>query len=287
MDGILNINKPSGITSTAVVSKVKWILQTKTVGHMGTLDPQGEGVLLIGVGKGTKLFDYLLKKDKVYEANFEFGYETDTLDKDGKVVKTCEKIPSLDELNFNIKSLLGKIQQLPPNYSAKNINGERAYKLAREGKEVILKPSEIEIFDIKIIQINKSTFKFIIHSSSGTYIRSICRDIAYLCNSLATMTSIIRLRSGKYLIENSINLDELVQIKENAIESLDKALSKLHRYDLRPNHKKQLDNGMTMHISALNDTPKTEKFLIYCDNILYGIAIQKDNYFKLKTYLKS
>jgi len=287
MNGILNINKPKGITSAAVVSKVKKILGTKTVGHMGTLDPQGEGVLLIGIGKGTKLFDCMLKKDKIYEADFCFGYETDTLDGDGKIINICKKIPSIDELNSKIQLFLGKIQQLPPNYSAKNIDGIRAYKLAREGKEVILKPSEVEVFDIKIICATPPVYRFLIHCSSGTYIRSICRDIAHSCNSLATMTSISRLRSGKYLIKDSITLDELEQKKETAIENLDNALSNLRRYDLSVSHKKQLDNGMTIAVSALNSIPEDQEFLVYCDNILYGIALHFDGYFKLKTYLKA
>jgi len=275
------------MTSAAVVGKVKWILGTKAVGHMGTLDPQGEGVLLIGVGKGTRLFDYLLKKDKVYEADFCFGYETDTLDGDGKVIKSTEIVPSLQELNEKAASLLGKIWQMPPNYSAKSVGGVRAYKLAREGKEVDLKPAEVEIFDINITQINDTTYKFIIACSSGTYIRSICRDIAYACHSLATMTAIKRLKSGKYLIKNSINLNELENLKEHAIESLDITLSNLAKYELNIAQKKQLDNGMTIALTHLNKTPDCQEFLVYCDNILYGIATQFDNYFKLKTYLKA
>jgi len=286
MNGILNINKPKGITSAAVVASIKKILNTKTVGHMGTLDPQGEGVLLIGVGKGTKLFDYLLKKDKLYQADFEFGYETDTLDGDGKIVRACEIIPSLDELNSKIAGLLGKISQMPPNYSAKSIDGVRAYKLAREGKEVVLKPSEVEVYDIKIIHSVPPVYKFLIHCSSGTYIRSICRDIAYACNSLATMTSISRLKSGKYLIEESITLEDLKIKKQTAIEGLDKTLSALSRYDLDISHKKQLDNGMTIPTSVLDENPKHPEFLLYCDNTLYGIAAHSDGYFKLKTYLK-
>ena len=286
MNGILNINKPKGITSAAVVSKVKKILNTKTVGHMGTLDPQGEGVLLLGIGKGTKLFDYLLKKDKIYEANFTFSYETDTLDGDGKIIKSCEKIPTLEELNAKIPLLIGKQQQLPPNYSAKSIDGIRAYKLAREGKEITLKTAEVEIFNMKIIQSNPPVYKFLIHCSSGTYIRSICRDMAYSCNSLATMTSITRLKSGNYLIDDSITLKELEIKKDAAIQNLEQALSSLKRFDLPLEYKKQIDNGMTISLSAFNYPPDSD-FLLYCNNILYGIASISDKYFKLKTYLKN
>ena len=144
MKGLLNIYKPKGYTSQDVVSVIRKVLSTREVGHMGTLDPQGEGVLLVGIGKGARLFDLMLKKDKVYEAEFDFGYETDTIDGDG----VCSR-------------MIGDCDQIPPKYSAKNINGRRAYDLAREGKEFTLKPCKIKIFDLKLLyKTGENKYKF-------------------------------------------------------------------------------------------------------------------------------
>ena len=126
MKGIINFYKPKGISSAAAVGQVKRILGRKDVGHMGTLDPDAEGVLLIGVGKATRLFDFFLNKDKVYVAEFTFGYETDTLDGSGTVIAMTDKIPSAEEIKAVLKKFIGKISQFPPKYSSKSINGRRA-----------------------------------------------------------------------------------------------------------------------------------------------------------------
>lgn len=283
MKGIINLNKPKGWTSRDAVNKVRNTLHVKEIGHMGTLDPQGEGVLLIGVGKATRLFDALLNKDKVYRADFTFGYETDTLDGDGSTLKRCEIIPTPEQIMSALPEHIGDIMQLPPMYSAKNVNGVRAYDLARKGIAVELKPSPIKIYSIRLVeQKSDATFTFEIHCSAGTYIRSICRDLAYSLGTLATMTAITRLRAGEFSIESSITIDELIIQGENAVIPLEKALECFPRYDVSIEHYKKLANGVKIPLDADIDAP----FAVYCNNELFGLGEKTNGFLKVKTYLK-
>lgn len=281
--GVLNINKPTGFTSQDVVSVVRGILKTRQIGHMGTLDPQGEGVLLLGIGKGTRLFGLMLKKDKVYRAEFDFGYETDTLDKDGNVLQETDVIPSQSQIESKLSEFLGEIDQIPPKYSAKNVNGVRAYDLAREGKSFDLKSCKVTIYDYKLIEKSgPNKYLFEISCSGGTYIRSLCRDLAYSLNSLATMTSIIRTKCGNFVLEDSVTLDELKEVKDNAVISLDDALSHLYRLDVNEEFYDKLLNGIGYDI----DFNINEDFTVYCKNQLFGLGKIENGKVKIKTYLK-
>ena len=222
ISGIINVNKPSGVTSFFVVNKIKKILGTKKVGHLGTLDPLASGVLPIAVNKATKLFDYYLKKEKEYIAEFEFSYETTTLDAEGEIINKNEKIISASDLIKVIPSLVGEINQVPPAFSAKKVNGVRSYDLARNGQQVELKPSKVFIKSIEILEeIKQNKFKLKIKCGAGTYIRSIGRDLAEMLGTYATMTSLIRTKSGEFNIENSLTIEEIESLKEKAIKEID------------------------------------------------------------------
>ena len=210
MNGFINIFKPSGITSAYALTKIKKTFKGEKIGHMGTLDPLASGVLPVGIGKCNRLFNYLLDKEKVYEAEFTFGYETDTLDSDGKIINKSDKIPTSEEILKVLPNLVGEVLQIPPIYSAKNIDGKRSYQLARQGKIVELPPKKVEIMKIELTKVvNSDTFRFIIYCKGGTYIRSICRDMAYQLNTFATMTKLSRIQSGCFCLENSIKLEDL------------------------------------------------------------------------------
>lgn len=283
MKGIINVNKPKGHTSQDVVSIVRKILSTREVGHMGTLDPQGEGVLLVGIGKGARLFDLMLKKDKVYEAEFDFGYETDTLDGDGKEIIRTNVIPSEQELISECKKMIGPCNQIPPKYSAKNINGRRAYDLAREGKEFTLKPCLINIYDLRLVaKTGENKYLFRIHCSGGTYIRSICRDIAYALNSLATMTSIKRLSCGNFSISESLSLDTIKELGQSAIMPLEKVLQPYTRVDVADNFYHKLCSGLRP------DAPHgvQKPFTVYCKGELFGLGEVVEGKIRVKTYLR-
>ena len=207
MFGFLNINKPPNCTSHDVVAVLRRNLGMKKIGHSGTLDPFATGVLTIGIGDATRLFEYL-PSDKVYLAEITFGIGTDTDDITGKVIKESDFIPNIDQITEKMKQFTGKIKQKPPAFSAVNINGERAYKLARENKISSDDPKEreIEIYSIKIISYTAPVLNLKVHCSSGTYIRSIARDLGNVLNTCATLSKLQRIKIGsKFLIENSIS----------------------------------------------------------------------------------
>lgn len=283
MNGIINVYKPKDCTSQHAVSVVRKFLHTKSVGHMGTLDPQGEGVLPIGVGKATRLFDLLLKKDKIYEAKFKFGYETDTLDKDGKVTEQTNIIPDKEKILDVLPSFVGKIDQLPPKYSAKNVGGARAYDLARRGVEFELKPAPVEIYSLDMIEdLGDNEYLFRIHCSAGTYIRSLCRDIAYKTGSLATMTAIKRTRSGNFTIEDSLELDEIKELGEQAVIPVEKVLENYPRVNFPLELYKKVSCGVAFPV----DFTIHEPFTVYCNEEFFGLGTINDGIFSIKTYLR-
>ncbi len=218
INGIILIDKPRGMSSNAVVNKVKWLLNAKKAGHLGTLDVEGHGLLPITMGKSTKLFDYFLNKDKVYKAVFRFGIETDTLDLEGEVIHSNNKIVSREEIMSVIPIFVGKQNQMPPQYSAKKINGQKAYDLARKGEKVNLKTKAIEIYDLTLLkQINATDFQFQIHCSSGTYIRSLARDMAYAMSTYGIMPDIIRTRCGKLSLKDAFTIEDVASSKHRII----------------------------------------------------------------------
>lgn len=188
MDGILIINKPENYTSHDIVYKVKKILKEK-VGHTGTLDPLATGVLPLLVGKGTKISKYLINHDKIYCATIKLGVETDTLDREGKILQEQEvKDINKEKVQKVIKSFIGKQEQTPPMYSAIKLNGKKLYQYAREGKQVEVPKRQIEIYDIKLkfIDIEENLIGIEVHSSKGTYIRTLCQDIAERLGTVRT-----------------------------------------------------------------------------------------------------
>lgn len=277
MTGVINLFKPKGITSSAAVVKVKKILHTKAVGHMGTLDPQGEGVLILGVGKATRLFDYYLTKDKTYEADFTFGYETDTLDGDGKVVFQNGTIPPKDRIVDALGHFTGKQLQIPPAYSAKKVAGCKSYDLARSGAAVELKPCEITVNSFELLEYDEPTAKVRIDCSSGTYIRSLCRDLAHYLGVYATMTAIKRTRCGFFHVENSVRLDSL---SVNDIIPVYDALSELETVVLPDDCYGKLANG----VGIVSD--KSGKFLLFCKGEFFGIGEGKDGLIRTSVYMR-
>ena len=215
--GIIPINKPQGWTSFDVVNKLKHRLKPFKVGHLGTLDPMATGVLLVTVGKATRLFDIMQEKTKTYIAMFEFGYSTDTLDATGKIIETCSKIPTKEEIVKILPNFIGKISQVPPKYSAKSINGKRAYDLARTNVEFELKPKLVKINNIDLLSYRDNVLTLKIECGSGTYIRSIGRDIAYNLDTLATMTTLERTRIDKFDLNNCYDINDLDCIDDKII----------------------------------------------------------------------
>ena len=272
MQGLINILKPTGLTSSDVVVRVRGILRHHTgnrlkVGHLGTLDPGAAGVLPIAIGKATRLFDILTNKNKKYRAAITFGKETDTLDSYGIVTSESTNIPKLNDIEDTIKQFIGNIEQVPPQYSAINIAGKRAYQLARSGIEVELKSRRIVINSIDVIDSYHNTFVLDIDCQGGTYIRSLVRDIANSLNSKAYMSYLIRLSCHNMDICDSVTLEEF----SNSINLIptDDIISDMPRYDIDTLYRDRLTNGVK--IDSQDNMPN-KQFRLYIDNELFGIT---------------
>jgi len=267
MNGLFNVNKEFGISSAKAIYLLKKKLNIKDkIGHMGTLDPNATGVLIVGVGRANRLFDVMLKKRKTYVATFTFGYETETLDSESeKIIKTSNNIPTKDLIEQQQAKMVGKFDQIAPIFSAKNINGRRAYEMAREGKDIEIKPHKIEIYSFKLLkQIDEKSFMFEIECSGGTYIRSICRDFAKLLNSVATMTSLKRTKCGDFDIKNSKTIDE---ITENDLLLCDLALKNFEEIKLTALEIQKIKNGL-----KIKTNQKSGKYKLYDNTGLVGIC---------------
>lgn len=267
MKGFVNINKPSGMTSSDVVVKVRGILrrasgEKQKVGHLGTLDPIGTGVLPIAVGSATRLFDYMQKKVKVYRASFVFGQTTDTLDITGNITGECDVFPTKEQIDVAVSAIHGEIDQIPPQYSAKSVDGVRAYDFARKGIEVDLKPKRITIYYIKTVDcdldgtpydLDKNEYAFEIACSSGTYIRSIARDLAGALGTVAYMSSIHRIKSGDFEIQDSVTLADFEKEPFRYLKSVDFALKSYGRITLDEKQKSKALNGVAIKTDELPD----------------------------------
>jgi len=285
MHGIINVYKPCGMSSNFVLTILKRNLGLKKLGHLGTLDPLACGVLPVLVNKGTKLFDFYLNKTKIYRAVFTFGKETSTLDGEGEIVKKSKNIPSRLEIEQAILKFLGKSFQIPPKFSAKKVNGKKAYEIARNGESIELAPKEIEIFDFKLItQINRESFLFEIKCSSGTYIRSIARDLGKMLNSCAFMSALIRVDSGEFDILNSTFVKSLTNDNVfDKINKLEDLLLKFEHINLDKSFFKQVSNGVKIKVEKENKN----NIIVFCDNQLIGIGNIVDGFLSIKTNLQN
>lgn len=277
--GIILVNKPKGISSNKVVNIVKHALKAKKCGHLGTLDLEGEGLLPVTVNKGTKLFDFFLQKDKTYEANFVFGIETDTLDTSGKVMKVKEVNFTYSELENAVKGMIGKYAQMPPLYSAKKVNGKVGYKEARNGGTLDLSPKEVEIYDFKILrQIEKNVYRFEITCSSGTYIRSIARDLAYHLGTYGSMQCILRTRCGIFSLNDAYTLDEIESGNFKVIPC--DSVFNLPKITLSEKENFKILNGQVLDYGE-----KDGEYKLYFDKKFLGLGEVKYGILKMKLNL--
>lgn len=212
LNGILLIDKPKGMSSFDVIRKVRKTLGVKKVGHAGTLDPLASGLMLIALGKYTKLCGYLTLEDKIYQTTFFLGKQTNTDDSEGQVIAEKD-ISNLTKAQIEkaLAYFTGKITQVPPKFSAIKVNGVRAYNLARSNEEIELKPREVEVFSIERNGITLPHLYLTIHCSKGTYIRSIARDLGQMLNVGAYALDIRRIKSGLFDISQAIQLSDLTQ----------------------------------------------------------------------------
>lgn len=287
MDGIIIINKEKNWTSNDIVQKLKHTFHEKT-GHTGTLDPLATGVLPILVGKGTSLSKYLVNHDKEYIATIRLGEKTSTGDQEGEII---EKKPVTDDMfdAENVRKVLsefkGKQNQIPPMYSAIKVNGKKLYEYARSGKKVEIEPREIEIFDIDLISISKDMKEIVykVWCSKGTYIRSLCEDIAEKLGTVGFMSNLNRTRVGDFRIEQAVRISDVVDdecvinsniIKDNFI-SIEKFFYEYKSFSFNDLKLFKFLNGVMINVNLEDGI-----YRIYNKNIFIGIGIVKNNRIK-------
>ena len=211
MDGIIVINKEKEYTSHDVVAKLKKKLNISKIGHTGTLDPNATGVLPILIGKGTKFSKYLINHDKIYEVELELGKKTDTADIEGKIIeeKNVDEKYIKENLLQVLESFVGKQEQIPPIYSAIKKNGKKLYEYARAGENVKIDSRKIEIYKIDLNKYDKNIISFVVSCSKGTYIRSLCEDIAEKLNTVGYMKNLKRIQVGEFNIKDAVYIDDV------------------------------------------------------------------------------
>ena len=278
MEGIIVVNKPKGITSFDVIRKLKKILKTKKIGHTGTLDPLATGVMLMCVGKATKLASDLEAKDKVYIADFDIGYATDTYDIEGK--KIAENIieVSKENLEQSIKKFIGNIKQVPPMYSAIKIDGNKLYHLARKGIEVERPERDITIEYINLLDFKDNKAKIETKVSKGCYIRSLIFDIGQDLVTYATMTTLQRKQVGDYSLENSYSLEQIEEMVLNNDFKFLKTVEEIFSYD---KYSLQTEKELTLYKNGntvkIKENLENKKYRIYFQNEFIGLANVENN----------
>ncbi len=279
MNGILNINKPSGMTSHDVVYKIRRLLNEKKVGHTGTLDPDATGVLVICLGKATKVIQFLENDDKCYEGTITLGITTDTLDASGNITNIIDTSGvDLEQIQHVCKTFIGEIEQIPPMVSALKVNGKRLYSIARQGKTIDRKSRRVQIyeFDVKRIYYDKepkfglqnlfAKFDFRLKCSKGTYVRSLAEDIGNAIGCGAHLSRLIRTESGIFNIKDSLPLEKIQlhpQFAISSIYTIDDVLSFMPKITIGFHDKRRFINGAIINLSdrSLYGSLEADKFV--------------------------
>ncbi|MBE7032253.1 MAG: tRNA pseudouridine(55) synthase TruB [Ruminococcaceae bacterium] len=259
MDGIVNVNKPLGITSHDVVYKLRRLLGIKKIGHTGTLDPDASGVLPMCVGKGTKIAEMLTATDKQYLAELTLGAFTDTQDASGEVLERFEVSVTEDEIREKIAGFVGEIRQIPPMFSAIKVNGKKLYELAREGKTIEREARTVTIKNIEVqgIDLAAKTVTMLVDCSKGTYIRTLCNDIGAALGCGGYMSKLTRTKTGRFCIEDSFTLEQIEEMLERGdtgfMVPVAEALPEYCRITLADKNAKKVRNGIKISVEGLNE----------------------------------
>lgn len=272
MFGFLNIYKPAGMTSHDVVGYVRRITGIKHIGHTGTLDPFAEGVLPVCIGKAARLIEYL-NDEKAYIGGVQLGSSTETYDIEGAVVNRSDKKVSFKDIEACLEYFRGDIEQIPPIYSAIKVGGKKLYEYAREGKSINVKPRNVHIDKLEILDFDekKQRLRLEIECSKGTYIRSIANDIGEKLGVYAHLFSLIRIKAGDFEVENAIKLNDLDNIEKVQLYLIN-PLDKLHFpiYELSEEEKIKVSNGMP--INNKESFSDLSFVALTCENRLVAVA---------------
>lgn len=278
MDGIIIINKPKNCTSHDIVQKAKKVFGKK-VGHTGTLDPMATGVLPLLIGKGTLCSKYLINHDKIYEVQLTLGVKTDTADSEGSIIEE-KKVPQgafqKERIEEVLKTFLGKQEQMPPMYSAIKVKGKKLYEYARKGQEVEVKPRLIEIYEIKLLKINQKEkqIEFQVACSKGTYIRSLCEDIAEKMGTVGYMSKLNRVQVGGFSIEQAISIEQLEKGEISYI-TIEELFSNRQEISLEKQRLQLFLNGVKLTMKKSDGV-----YRVYYNQQFIGIGMVDKNFLK-------
>jgi tRNA pseudouridine55 synthase len=245
VDGILNVDKPEGITSHDVVQAIRKKFKTSKVGHLGTLDPIATGVLPVAVGKATRVAQFIPKSPKEYEGEIRFGFSTNTYDRDGS--PTSEERPFEGDVEAAMGSLTGEIEQVPPPFSAKKIGGVPAYKLARRNQSVEITAARVEVEEFQMLALDPPRMKFRVVCSPGTYVRSLAHDLGQRLGCGAHLTMLRRTRSGEFRIGDAVPLDG---ISAADLIPMDRLLPSIPRIDVSESDEAKIVHGNSIRAEA-------------------------------------
>lgn len=285
MDGIIIINKPKNCTSHDIVQKAKKIFCEK-VGHTGTLDPMATGVLPLLIGKGTQCSQYLVNHDKIYEVQLQLGIKTDTADREGKMIEqkeVVEEILTKENIEKVLQTFLGRQMQVPPIYSAIKVKGKKLYEYARRGESVEIQPRTIEIYKIELLNIlrQQKQIEFQVHCSKGTYIRSLCEDIAQKMGTVGAMSELKRIKVGSFPITEAVEMEELeekIECKEWLAQHFITIERVFQENPILQLDRKQLElflNGVRLRKNMENNL-----YRIYHEQKFIGIGVIENQFLK-------
>lgn len=280
LNGIICINKPQDFTSFDVIAKMRGILKMKKLGHSGTLDPMATGVLPVFAGGATKAISIIPETGKSYRAGFQLGIETDTYDTTGEIIGKKDFKISRDQLLNSLEAFKGKITQLPPMYSAVQVNGKRLYDLARKGVEVERPEREVEISRLELLEFDEKTGKGTLEMScsKGTYVRSVIHDVGQALECSAAMTSLVRTLSNSFSLEECVTLEELEKLRDEdklwkIIKPVEKMFLTLPQIKLSEKKTTMYKNGVKLMLERMNIPENAEKLRVYgFDGEFIGIA---------------
>lgn len=275
ISGILLVDKPEGPTSHDIVNEVRKKLGIRRVGHAGTLDPFASGLLILGIGNGTRILEYLMNHSKVYQVRMRLGIITDTFDITGKVVEQRSVDCSADQILSTVRSFVGTYTQVPPAYSARKYKGEKLYELARQGKIIRLPPKQVTIYRIDDVVIDKDDVCFTAEVSAGTYIRSLCMDIGYALGCGATTLKLRRVSIGPFNVDQAVAISKVDQkeISDHMID-LSKVLQMPKIYVKDCGYQRMI-NGTTLRVQdveSFEEFPKNSLVQVIYKDQLVGIA---------------
>ena len=264
VNGILIVNKPEGWTSQDVVSKLRGVFHEKRVGHGGTLDPMATGVLPVFFGRATRAVEFFEHADKKYVATVRMGQITDTQDTTGNVLELRKAAVSEEDVARVLSKFIGKIEQIPPMYSAIKIGGKKLYELARAGKEIERKPRQIEIFSLEMTHIEGNDWKLCVHCSKGTYVRTLCHDIGMALGCGACMASLERIAAGAYELAESALMEEIIadENRDSRLLPVDSLFANVPKLTLTAAQEKCVRNGASFTMRSLD----AGRYRVYAQN---------------------